>query len=193
MDEGSYEEYKREQIRLNEAKFDKVWVFREELVRLVKMLKKTVSPLACGICHGSRNGFEVDELTKLLGIQVVGTDIAPSAERHPHMFQWDFHEVKPEWRGHWDFIYSNSFDHSYDPKLCLERWMGTLAPNGVCVIHQNGMPEFQAVAGDCALVVPSDYKRLAEACRYEIVPSGHGRRIFVAVRHKQKEAGDAQT
>ena len=26
-----------------------------------------------------------------------------------------FPEVKPEWIGKADFIYSNSFDHSYDP------------------------------------------------------------------------------
>jgi hypothetical protein len=47
-------------------------------------------------------------------------------------------EVKPEWVGAVDFIYSNSFDHTYDPQKCLDAWVSCLTRCGVCVIEHWG-------------------------------------------------------
>jgi hypothetical protein len=69
----------------------------------------------------------------------IGTEISDSAEQFPNTIQWDFHEVKPEWIGAVDFIYSNSFDHTYDPEKCLNAWMSCLKPGGVCILgHSSG-------------------------------------------------------
>ncbi|MBK6621188.1 MAG: hypothetical protein IPG32_10020 [Saprospirales bacterium] len=51
-----------------------------------------------------------------MNCEVIGTEISDSASKFSHTIEWDFHEVKPEWIGRADFIYSNSFDHSYDPE-----------------------------------------------------------------------------
>ncbi len=76
-----------------------------------------------------------------MGCEVLGTEIADTALEFPHTLQWDMHEVKPEWRGSVDFIYSNSLDHSYDPRLCLNAWMGCLKPGGICVIEHSPQHE----------------------------------------------------
>jgi hypothetical protein len=47
--------------------------------------------------------------------------------------------VKPEWLNSVDFIYSNSLDHSYDPKKCLDAWMSCLTESGICILeHSSG-------------------------------------------------------
>ena len=43
--------------------------------------------------------------------------------------------MKPEWLSSVDFIYSNSFDHSFDPEKCLSAWMSCLKPGGVCLLE----------------------------------------------------------
>ncbi|HSG28675.1 MAG TPA: hypothetical protein VLA34_09360, partial [Candidatus Krumholzibacterium sp.] len=58
-----------------------------------------------------------------------------TATRFPHTIQWDFHEVKEEWIDALDFIYSNSFDHTYDPEKCLNAWMSCIRPGGVCMLE----------------------------------------------------------
>ena len=88
-----------------------------------------------GICHGTRNGFEQKYLREHLKADVFGTEIADTAKECPYTIQWDFHEVKDEWLGAIDFIYSNSIDHSYDPKMCFERWLSCLRPGGYCILH----------------------------------------------------------
>ena len=51
--------------------------------------------------------------------------------------QWDFHKTKDEWIDSVDFIYSNSFDHSYDPEGCLNAWMGCVRPGGLCILEHS--------------------------------------------------------
>lgn len=34
-----------------------------------------------------------------------------------------------------DFVYSNSFDHSYDPEKCLNAWMSCLKKGGICILE----------------------------------------------------------
>lgn len=48
----------------------------------------------------------------------------------------DFHDTRPDWIEAADFIYSNSFDHSYDPQACLNAWMSCVRPGGLCIIEQ---------------------------------------------------------
>jgi hypothetical protein len=68
---------------------------------------------------------------------VIGTEISDTATQFPHTIQWDFHETKPEWIDAVDFIYSNSFDHSYDPQRCLNAWMSCLKKGGLCILEHS--------------------------------------------------------
>jgi SAM-dependent methyltransferase len=69
---------------------------------------------------------------------VIGTEIGPLAETFPNTIRWDFHEVKPEWIGAVDFIYTNSLDHAYSPEKAVKNWVRCLSPSGRCVIEYWG-------------------------------------------------------
>ncbi len=126
----SYEDYKRIQGEVNRRKLGRVWVTHAELTFVARYVRDRMPDAAFGLCHGVRNGYEVKKLRKLLGIEVLGTEISETAARFPHVIQWDFHEVRDEWIGNVDFIYSNSWDHSYDPERMLKNWMRCLRPHG---------------------------------------------------------------
>jgi len=49
--------------------------------------------------------------------------------------EWDFANQKDEWVGKFDIVYSNAFDHSFDPIKTLNTWKDQLSDNGVLVIE----------------------------------------------------------
>jgi SAM-dependent methyltransferase len=133
-----YQLYKEIQDAGNKRKIDWSWATEEDMTFLAKEIKDRVQELVFGICHGTRQGLEQKWLSDSLNnIEVIGTDIAESATDFPNTIQWDFHEEKPEWGGKADFVYSNSFDHSYDPKKSLNAWMKTLKPGGICILQHS--------------------------------------------------------
>lgn len=133
--EFDYEQYRRVQERGNINKLDHVWVLEENIEFLSKYLKNLLGPISFGICHGTRQGLEQKWFRKYLKADVVGTEISETATDFPDTVQWDFHEVKSNWHGKADFVYSNSFDHSYDPDKCLNAWFDSLRIGGVCIIE----------------------------------------------------------
>lgn len=134
-----YDRYKRVQIEGNKRKTDRVWVIEENIAFLSRYIERIVGRPRFGLCHGTRRGLEQAWFRKHLNCEVLGTEIADTANRFPDTIQWDFHEVKPEWIGAADFIYSNAFDHSYDPEKCLNAWMSCLKSGGICILeHSSG-------------------------------------------------------
>lgn len=134
-----YEKYRVTQINANNRKIDHVWVIPENIYLLCDyMMSSGLSP-KFGICHGTRNGVEQRLFRDRLNCDVIGTEISDTAEQFSNTIQWDFHEVKDEWIGSADFIYSNSFDHAYDPEKCLSAWASCLKPTGMLFIeHSDG-------------------------------------------------------
>lgn len=136
-----YERYKIVQEEGNKNKIDLVWAVEENIQFLSQYLKENLDTIKFGLCHGTRRGKEQEWFKKYLGgqnIEVIGTEISETATDFPDTIQWDFHEVKPEWLDSVDFIYSNSFDHSYDPIKCLNAWMSCVRKGGLCLIeHTN--------------------------------------------------------
>jgi hypothetical protein len=130
-----YERYRQIQVEGNKKKLDQVWVIEENIAFLSDYIKKTVGQPRFGLCHGTRQGKEQGWFAKYLGCKVIGTDISDTAARYPNTIQWDFHETKPEWIDAVDFIYSNSFDHSYDPIKSLNAWMSCIKPGGLCILE----------------------------------------------------------
>jgi hypothetical protein len=147
---NSYEDYVTVQTETNKQKLTHVWVTERELRKVARYIRKRVPSATFGVCHGVRNGFEVAVLRNLLGIEVVGTEISDTATRFPNVIQWDFHEVKHDWVSNCDFVYSNSWDHSYNPDLMLERRMACLRPTGRCFLEwtRNHMPK-SVYGADC--------------------------------------------
>ena len=83
-----------------------------------------------GVCHGARNGFEVEWFRKRLGGEVIGTDISETAAAIPHMVVQDYHEPRSEWLGKWDFVYTNSLDQAFDPAKAIGTWAEQLTKRG---------------------------------------------------------------
>jgi hypothetical protein len=140
-DDGSfdYERYLQVQVKGNKRKISHVWVIEENIAFLSSYIKNIIPSPQFGICHGSRRGKEQEWFRKYLGCEVIGTEISDTAADFPYTLHWDFHNVRPEWIDSVDFIYSNSFDHSYDPAKCLNGWMSCIKKGGICVIeHSSG-------------------------------------------------------
>ncbi|MEX0899749.1 MAG: methyltransferase domain-containing protein [Gammaproteobacteria bacterium] len=136
-----YERYRQIQTEGNKKKLEKVWAVEDNIAFLSEYVRDHVREPKFGLCHGTRRGKEQEWFRKHLGCEVLGTEISDTATQFPHTLQWDFHEVKPEWIDAVDFIYSNSLDHSYDPKKALDAWMRCVRPGGVCLLEHTSRHE----------------------------------------------------
>lgn len=135
----NYELYREIQQAGNKAKLQNVWVIEENIKFLSDYIRMLTAAPSFGICHGTRRGKEQEWFRNNLNCEVIGTEISETATAFPYTIQWDFHDVKQEWLGAVDFIYSNSFDHSYDPEKCLNAWMSCIRSGGVCILeHTSG-------------------------------------------------------
>jgi len=132
----NYDEYVKVQTEGNIAKLKNVWI-NEETIKAIHKLKPFTSNI---ICHGTRNGQEQKLFKKYFPAAfVVGTEISHTATQFPDTIQHDFHEVKEDYVDKFDVVYSNSFDHSYDPQKCLETWIGQLKKSGfLCIDVMTG-------------------------------------------------------
>ncbi|HMM19587.1 MAG TPA: methyltransferase domain-containing protein [Selenomonadales bacterium] len=131
-----YTAYRDIQIEANKRKIENVWVKEENVVFLSQYIIDKIGHPRFGICHGTRRGLEQKWFSKQLKCEVIGTEISDTATQFPNTVQWDFHEVNPNWVNKVDFIYSNAFDHSYDPEKCLNAWVECLTKKGICIIEQ---------------------------------------------------------
>ena len=131
----SPKEYVEVQTEWNRRKIGMVWVRRDTIEIIAEYIRKSLTAPKFGICHGTRRGVEQVWFRDLLDIEVIGTEISDTAFKFPYTIQWDFHDVKDEWVGSVDFVYSNSLDHSHSPKECVAGWMRCLRPGGLCFIE----------------------------------------------------------
>lgn len=134
---SSYEEYRDVQIAHNKRKIGNVWADKKTLRRVADLVVMGRSGRTVrGLCHGTRNGFEQNFLNSLgVGIEAIGTDISDTALNYDHSVQWDFHDVNEKWKGHFDFVYTNSLDQSWKPKEAVSTWLGQIERNGMLIIE----------------------------------------------------------
>ena len=131
----NYQEYKDVQEAGNIRKINNVWVSKKVIDLICHYIKINIKSISFGLCHGTRNGVEQKCFIDNLGINVLGTEISSTANNFPNTIQWDFHNIKEEWIGNVDFIYSNSIDHSYNPKKAIRRWMACLKDDGILFLE----------------------------------------------------------
>lgn len=133
----SYEEYRNTQLFYNQKKINNVWADAKTLDRVVTLVcdGRENRPIN-GICHGTRNGFEQNYLNSSdCDIYAIGTDISDTALNYKNSVQWDFHDAKDDWVNSFDFVYTNSLDQSWKPKLAVQTWLNQLKPNGILIIE----------------------------------------------------------
>lgn len=129
----SYERYREIQNSGNIRKIQQVFVREENIERLSHYIRERLDddPPPRILCHGTRNGAELRYFKKYFPeAKLLGTDIADSASQFADTIQWDFHDLKNEWVSAWDVIYSNSWDHAFDPSTAFKNWMSCLKPKG---------------------------------------------------------------
>lgn len=167
----SYDDYKEIQSQFSVRKRRKVWAQKHILDEVASQIRSLKIQSPFGICHGVRNGFEVSYLQKHLSdidVNVIGTEISEVSEENSLTIQWDFHDVKPEWIGKVDFIYSNSFDHSYKPQECMNSWMSCISPNGICILEWSDLHDAAGTGeADCFRASLDEYKSLANQFHVE--------------------------
>ena len=180
----SYEEYIDVQIQSNIRTSDWVWVMEKEIKQAAEILLSKMDVIEFGICHGSRTGKEQEWFAQHLGVDVLGTDISPGSGAQPNTIEWDFHDIKSEWVGNVSFIYSNSFDHTYDQKHCLAQWMKCLAPDGYCILHWSD-GQLKATRRDPFGATLEEYKELitSEGYKLEDVTKLDGERFLLWIQN----------
>lgn len=105
------------------------------LENLAEWLMHRITPLNLGLCHGVRTGRECEMLRELLKIDVIGTDVVPSAGHLDNCIVMDFQYRKPEWDDRFDFIYCNCLDHAFDPDRCIRTWLLHIKETGCLAIE----------------------------------------------------------
>ena len=181
-----YDEYVKAQINKYELKRNNVWVNNKELNQIAtiidKRMKKMGINLKEGICHGVRTGYEVEYLqNKFIDAKIYGSEIAES--RNDRIYKMDFHEIPDDWYERFDFVYSNSFDHSYDPEKCLDAWMDSLHSLGVCIIHWMATNARTINDSDCFAGTLADYRKLI-TMNYDILSEKkmyNGARVLISI------------
>lgn len=169
---SSYEEYVEAQTEANKRKITNVWV-RENVLGILKMYYNKADVI---LCHGTRNAAEQKILSKFYPeAEIMGTEISETAAQFPNTINHDFHEVLPEYVGKCDIVYSNSFDHSYDPDLCMQTWSGQVKEGGHLFLEIMIGYENRSKASDPLEISQEEVVSLAEKHGLEFVRKEMGR------------------
>ena len=159
--------YLAAQIATNARKLYGVFACRAELEAIADDLLERGGAIR-GCCHGARNGWEVTVLTNLLpGCNVVGTDIAPTAWKFG-LEKMDFHEPPDKWTGRFDFVYSNSLDHSHSPGLALAQWVRTLRVGGRLYVSHSRNSRHAQNEADCFGASLTEYCQLVQVVCHHV-------------------------
>jgi hypothetical protein len=146
-------EYIKTQKKADEAKSKRTSVTENEMNRVLEKLLHCQSGIFAeypamieGVCHGCRNGQEIDFLNRENAITCGGTDLFE--RNRPEICIQDFRFEVLKWKDRFDFIYSNSLDHSDDPVQTLFVWSEQLKSNGVLLLQWSTSHRY-ALDADC--------------------------------------------
>lgn len=134
--DGNTAAYREIQTTANRHKINKVSIQRDNIAHLCATLSRAGLHPRSVLCHGTRNAAEQKFFREQLpDAEIIGTEISDTATQFPMTVEWDFHEQKPEWVGRFDVVFSNSWDHTYDPDKLFPTWLTQVAPEGALVVE----------------------------------------------------------
>lgn len=149
--ENAYEKYLAIQKDAFERKIENQWETEENILLLSKHLNERFNSKMEGVCHGTRTGKEQAWFNKHLlnDSYVFGTDIGSNLEKYPNTIYFDMNNDNLDWKNKFDFIYSNSWDHSFNPHNMFKNWLSHLKNNGILILNHTAGHDpqnFQAVS-----------------------------------------------
>ncbi|HWF18204.1 MAG TPA: class I SAM-dependent methyltransferase [Verrucomicrobiae bacterium] len=144
---SSYEQY----VEHQQSKF-KYLDLADYDVNYRRLLKERLQGLpivkhgANALCLGARQGTEVKAFLDL-GCFAIGLDLNPGKE-NPFVLQGDFHHTQFPSQSV-DIIFTNSFDHAFDPQKLIAEIKRLLKPDGALII--------EAIHGEAESDAPDNY------------------------------------
>jgi SAM-dependent methyltransferase len=147
---ASYEQY----VEHQQSKFQYLDLADYD-VNYRQVLKERLAGLACVkkgvnvLCLGARQGTEVKAFHDL-GCFAVGLDLNPGKE-NKLVLQGDFHHTQFSSESV-DIIFTNSFDHAFDPQKLIAEIKRLLKPHGALII--------EAIRGEAESSAPDHYASL---------------------------------
>lgn len=168
-----YNDYVEAQTEANKRKINLVWT-KQSIINKVKTFKDEAHDI---LCHGVRNGAELNMFRSAYGFgNIIGTEISETASQFLNVFQHDFQDVREEWVGNFDIVYSNSFDHAFDPKRTLSTWKDQLKEDGVVIIELMICNENRSKRSDPLEISPEEVKSLAKEVGLDFIGSETARK-----------------
>jgi len=152
----NYKHYIECQISACKKKHSNIWVSEENINFLCEYL--AFAGPRNGLCHGVRQGMEQLYFRKYLeDCNVIGTEIGDTEAEYT--IKWDFNKINNEWQGKFDFIYSNSFDHAFNPEKTLNVWAGQVRKGGFIILEYDQRNEHTGeISKKCNKVDPVSVK-----------------------------------
>lgn len=119
--------------------FDNIgWIKTKDLNRLYFYLNKYIDMgnIDKMICHGVRCGYESKYFMDKIGVdKVYSTDLSDVfLFDKRNFYKQDFDELPVEWIDKFDVLYSNSIDHSRQPKITLKNWSLQVKEGGILAL-----------------------------------------------------------
>lgn len=160
--------YEEAQIERSRAKFGYCKVPLADVQRYHAHL----GPVLPVCCLGVRNGQELDRFRAVWVPwgQVLGVEINPDCQR-PDVRVSSFDDLPAQWMGQFGLVFSNSLDHSQDPRVTVRIWQGLLRVGGTLILAVNGHAE--PTEADCAQFRVLDLCLWLDACELVRQDEGH--------------------
>ncbi len=142
---NDYDTYIKQQKETTDFKYNKIVYVRSAVIKeIVGYASNEVKNV---LCHGTRSGEEQRMFSEILpDAEIIGTEICDKAQYAPMTKVWDFNKPKEEWLGKFDIVYSNSLDHSIDPKSTLEVWGNQVSDKGFLAIEWSDYQNMKGVS-----------------------------------------------
>jgi len=166
-----YETYRAVQEAGNKAKLD--WVFTSDttIALIAEDALHRNGTVDRILCHGTRNGTEQRLFRQHFpSADILGTEISETATQFEMTTRWDFHDIKDGWSEHWDLIYSNSWDHAYDPHKMFSAWAQCLRAGKLLYLEHSKYHEIVTHL-DLFGATPSALRKIVERCGLRYVES----------------------
>lgn len=128
MSDIDYNEYREIQIARAKQKWYSARFWKCEYEKWAKRINETWDTIGIPksiCCMGIRSGNEYEAFHKIgtNNAEIYGIDIHPKVvEVGKNCYCYDFNELPEEWKDKFDFIFSNSIDHSYDLMKTFDEW-----------------------------------------------------------------------